>query len=164
MSLLTNNFLLAGVIATLLIVVYYCYVNYLMKKSTNDGSEEEPLEEKPLSVLVVDYGKKFAMFYILGLGLVFVGKKYMGGGDSADTSNSNSTSTGGGLGSSLLNTSSDTGSNVEADSGSSSGSFFSNLFTGGKNEVSNDNLEKLSEVKLKNTKKMENFKTGQPQF
>ena len=160
MSLLSNNFLLAGVIATLLIVIYYCYVNYLMKKSTKDGSEEEPLEETPLSVLVVDYGKKFAMFYILGLGLVFVGKKYMGGGDSADTS----TSTGGGLGSSLLNTSSDTGSNGEADSSSSSGGFFSNLFTGGKNEVSTDNLEKLSEVKLKNTKKMENFKTGQPQF
>jgi len=159
MSLVTNNFLLAGIVATLLIIVYYCYVNYLMKRSnTDDDGDGDPPTETPLSVSLVDYGKKFGMFYILSLGLVFVGKKYLVSSDALESS------TGGSLSSNLLDTKFNNSSTVDGDTDSSSGGFFSNLFKSGKQSVSNEQLDKLSEVKLKNTKKMENFKTGQPQF
>ena len=149
MSLLTNNFLLAGIVATLLIVVYYCYVNYLMK-TPNNGDEDSP-NEIPLSVSIVDYGKKFGMFYILGLGLVFVGKKYLVSNDATESP----------AGGTLNNNNS---SNTDSDADTSSGGFFSNLFRSGKQSVSNEDLGDLSEVKIRNSKKMENFKTGQPHF
>lgn len=156
MSVLTNNFLLAGVVATLLIVVYYCYVNYLMKTPTNDDNEDSN-RSVPLSVTVVDYGKKFMMFYVLSLGLVFVGKKYL---VSSDSMFSTSSVKGGGSTTSNL-----TGMDGDSEGESCSGGFFSNLFKGGKKEVSNEELSKLSEVniKRKNTN-METFKTGQPSF
>ena len=110
-----------------------------MKSSNNEDEESNNI---PMSVSIVDYGKKFVMFYILSFGIVFVGKKYLLSSESTSEQKSNSNKP-----------------NQEE-----SGGFFSNLFKGGKQSVADDNLGNLSEVKMADTNKIENFKTGQPEF
>ena len=141
--ILSNNFLLAGILATLLIIMYYYYVNHLMKNTTDEDDESKNV---PMSVSLVDYGKKFVMFYILSFGIVFVGKKYLLSSESATE----------------LSSSSSEKSNQTSQE--ESGGFFSNLFKGGKQTVVDDNLGNLSEVKMAASNKIENFKTGQPEF
>ena len=140
MSILSNNFVLAGILATVLIVIYYYYVNHLMKSQSVEGEENR---EVPMSVSLVDYGKKFVMFYILGFGIVFVGKKYLIKEDSTDSKNGNT--------------------NSETTSG---GGFLSNFFSSSNTKSStNENSNSLSEVNInKSNNNIENFNTGQPKF